>query len=316
MKYICIIGSVIFFMGFLSLVLGISIPEALETMLDALIQLSNKIVKAKELSENDIKLMSRASKKKSLFYRFNVLIREMILDLGLNPMTISAGGFVNFLFFLSTGIGIVFGLISKSFAAFCILTVAAFAIILLALFIVTRSLHYNRIIALMEVENMLCTSMSHGVVQAVEYTVDKMPASVRVTFERFLEEQALGIVPALDLLNKRLGKQFDSFCNSAKVLETTGTEGYYRVFEFNIKFNTKTLKLVNSAREKAKAKITDAVISALVLVIALVLFTFAFPTFATFLSSLLGRIFLVAYIMGIICIFLRIQIRINKGVDE
>lgn len=301
---------------FLQAITGMSIFESIEIVLQCLVKISKKIVKSKEKTDVDLKLMSSLKKRKSISYKFMKLIREMILDLGLNPMDVTAGGFLNFVFFMSTGVGILLGLLNRSFILFCLSTVGTFFIALLATYIATRTMHFNRIVSLMEAENMLCTSLNNGVVNAIKVNLDKFAPNIRQPFEIFLLETPLGIPRALDNLNLRVGSVFDDFCNQAKIFETSGGEGYIKVFEFNIKSNNQTIGLVQEAKAKSKSLIQDAVASSLVLMFALGFFSKLYPTTGEVLKTIPGIIFQIIYFSAILAIFLIIQIITNKGVDK
>lgn len=316
MKYVLLICTAILLLGFLQTIFGLNLFTAFQILFENAVKFSRRYMGSHYIVDEDyVNLLSTREKEKNKLYKLDVFIKELILDLGLNVIDITSSGFLNFILFLSLGVDVLVWFFSKNLLVFILSVPVSYISIICLIYTFTRNSHYNRIVRLMEIENMLCVTMSKGIVNSVNLNIDKIPETYRGTFQIFLQEQrAKSTEYALKMLNYRLGAQFNDFCNKALILDTVSPQGYASVFSFNIKKNSRQVKLIAIKKAKASGKVLDAIVSSFLLIGALILFDSLYTFMHSFFATGLGKIYILVYIGCIVGLFIRIQLLINKEV--
>lgn len=315
-KYVLLILSAILFICFLGVIFDMSILKAVSIIFEAAVKFSRKYMGSHYIVDEDyISLLSAREREKNVLYKLDVFLKEIILDLGLNITDISSSGFLNFILFLSLGVDVLILPLTKNLILFLVILPISYGMIMCLIYTFTRSAHYNRVSRLMDIENMLCVTMSKGIVNSVNSNIEKFSPQYKKIFQIFTQEQrAKSTEYAIKMLNFRLGSQFNDFCNKALILETVSPQGYANVFSFNIKRNSRQIKLIAIKKAKAADKVMDAIVSSLLLIGAVFVFGGMYTFMHSFYETFLGKVYLIAYFSAIAILFIRIQITMNKGV--
>lgn len=314
LKHIMLIISAIFIILTLSVLFHQTILEAVSILLSRILSdTRHKISDKYSKDEIKLSLMSVKQREKSFTYKYHVFLRELVFDMGLTDVTPS--GFITFLLFMSSVLNVAALFFTKSILTFIIGIPLLMALLLLFIYVGTRSAHFNRRKMLMDTENSLCTTIGEGVVRSVSLNLNKVPMEVQPILRTFLEEQRMqSTVYAIRQLNKRLGTGFDDFCKKAEILETQHPSGYEKVFQFNIKRNARAMKLISIKKAQTHAKVIDGVLSSLVLVLGLVFIPSVIQGMWEFYKTGIGRLFIVLYCTAVAGLLLRIQVLLNKEV--
>lgn len=110
------------------------------------------------------------------------------------------------------------------------------------LFFISRSETLERLIALMDAEDLVSSNMEDGVVEAVSKSLNSIDPRVRSLFEMFYNDvTGLGeqVDKALLRLNISVGPQYDSFCENALVFYKDNDPVVLQSFKEQMRRNTK-----------------------------------------------------------------------------
>lgn len=162
-----------------------------------------------------IDVMNSYRRQKSVLYKYHYLMNVSIESLGLrNKSNVQTVAFT--VVILSAVLSYIL-----TIGMSAIVTVLLFAtlVVFFHLFLVflSRSMTIKRSIALMDAEDILCTSMEDGIQVSVEKNIKAMHPLVRYMFDELQTDIKIKVPigTALDSLNTKAGPQFDSFCQTA-----------------------------------------------------------------------------------------------------
>lgn len=176
--------------------------------------------------------------KRVKLYRF---LNDLTIDLGLKRK-----GVVPYELLLMASLGTLLStmLLTQLLFGSMVMTFLLFPIILLGVMCVLYTkaniAHDRRIEAILESENIICNSITAGVVTAVRQSIDVMPPEVKDEYRVFLDDieiRNMHIRQALNELGLRLGSVSDDFIKKCIVFELEEEHGSAGVFKDVVELN-------------------------------------------------------------------------------
>jgi hypothetical protein len=162
----------------------------------------------------------------------------------------------------------------------------------------------------MDAEDFLCSSMSLGVVQAIEDNYRMMDKMVQPQFEDFLRsvyDRNMDVFTALDILNSKCGEQFDDFCEKAKVYEREKRPGMEDVFQYNISRNAYIRELDRNCA-KIFGQMNKNFLASIGIIFGFIMYNMlAYAEIRQFYLSGIGKALLVFYMLVVAIAFIVIQ---------
>jgi len=242
--------------------------------------------------------MSKDERKKSWKYKYQVLINDILLDMGWKQMGVTING-VSMIALIASLLVSAFGYMAvNNLFATLVLFIFMFVMTIVVLFSVSRGRHRERKALLIQAEDALCSSMQNGVVEAVRLNLSNFDPEIRGDFQSFLDDIDMNIptIEAIDRLNDRLGSKFDNFCEKAKDITENYQPGSEDNFQFNITSNAIESELDNEIFEYAEAANLDYFCTLGLMVIFFFITNSMYAGMTEFYFEGPGRFLLVFYI--------------------
>jgi hypothetical protein len=199
------------------------------------------VVKAKsEREAKRLARMSRDQKRKTWLFRYNILLNDILLDMGWKQMGVSVDGLTTLIIIISIVINALGIVIFQNALVFVIGVICVYCVVVCAMYSISRNKARYRKSVLMATEDLLCSSIQEGLVKCVKRNLAQFDPIVKDEFEAFIfdrEQLAIPIDVCIDRLNDRLGSRFDNFCSLAKTFELDYTDGLEDSFQINIEDN-------------------------------------------------------------------------------
>ena len=136
--------------------------------------------------------MSREERRKSWRFKYQQLLNDILLDLGWKQAGVTINGLTILVFTISTIISALGYMTSSSIVMTFMLFICAYVLIVVVLFSVSRERHRQRKIILIQAEDMLCASISNGLINAIKMNVNNIDPEIRDDFKMFLQEVDCG----------------------------------------------------------------------------------------------------------------------------
>lgn len=262
-----------------------------------------------------IDIMNSYRREKSIVYKYHYLMNVSIESLGLrtksNVQTVA--------FFIVSGSAILSYVLTigmNSFIAFILFVTLVVFFHLLMVFL-SRSMTIKRSMALMDAEDILCTSMEDGIQVAIDKNVKAIDPLVRYMFEEFQTDLKIKVPigTALDSLNTKAGAQMDSFCQTALNHYRDNDPVVLLTFSDNIQRNAKR----RIAIAQQQSNYGKCMLYYLIGMIATVIFAFTMVsiigTGMAYFTTIHGRTCTVLGICTALLGFVASQIIFSGGVD-
>lgn len=253
--------------------------------------------------------MSREAKKKSWSYKYQMLINDILLDLGWKQMGVTVEGLTILVLIATLMIEVLGWIVFKNLFMLIIVGIAAYAMILAILFTLSRSAHRTRKALLIAAEDLLCANMSKGLTYAIRANINQIDVEIRDEFQAYLNDIDCNMptVDAIDRLNDRLGSKFDNFCEKAKDITENYQPGAEDSFMFNISSNAIETELDNEIYEANSKANMDYFATLILLVIFFFMTNSMSEAMTDFYFKGVGRFLLVLYVLAAIGVYIYTQ---------
>ena len=281
---------------------GVEITEYLKAFLARFLGFVSKSARdAAVQNKRRIDTMSVVQRRKSPLYRYYAFVNEILLDMGWKQMGVTVEG-LTAVVFLGTVIVSSTGLVVlQNIFLVIIAAIVSFAVMLAFMFLMSRVGHRRRKKLLIQTEDLLCSSISVGLVTCIEENMRQIPHELRPEFQRFIEQYTLQNMPiekAIHNLNDNLGTKFDKFCDKAINFEKSGANrGLQDLFRYNIEENSFITEL-DMMCEVAFADMNRDLLATCLLLVGFIGFTIAsMPFVASFYLTGFGKFLLIVYMV-------------------
>lgn len=267
------------------------------------------VSKANESMRARTARMSREDKKKSWTYKYQILINDILLDLGWKQMGVTVEGLTILVLIATLMIEVLGWVVFKNLFMLIVIGIAAYATILAVLFTLSRSAHRTRKALLIAAEDLLCANMSKGLTYAIRANINQIDSEIRDEFQAYLNDIDCNMptAEAIDRLNDRLGSKFDNFCEKAKDITDNYQPGAEDSFMFNISSNAIETELDNEIYEANANANMDYFATLALLVIFFFVTNSMSEAMTEFYFHGVGRFFLVLYILAAIAVYIYTQ---------
>lgn len=277
---------------------------------DLLMYLAKRAGKKKLKHEEKFSMMSKKEKLKNSSYKFYSFVNEILLDIGWRDKGITVEGFNTFIDLIVGVLAIVFYLWLKNLFFTAIVSGVIFILMYAVVFLLSRLHHTKRKNALMDAEDFLCSSMSQGIVQAVEDNYKMMDKSIQPIFEDFVRsiyDRNVDVYTAIDTLNEKCGEQFDDFCEKAKAYERERRPGMEDIFQYNIAHNAFVRELDREC-SKAFSAMNKNFLMSIGIILGFICYNMlSYADIRHFYFSGFGKALLVFYFVIVALVFVYIQ---------
>jgi len=302
---------VVLIIQFIKLITGIGPIELVKQLGESfLLYLAKKAGKKRIKNKEKFSIMSRKEKLKDRSYKLYSFINEILLDVGWRNKGITVEGF-NMFINVIVGIITIFSYIwLKNLFYTAMVSLVIYVLIYAIVFLLSRIHHTKRKIALMDAEDFLCSSMSQGIVQAIEENYRMMDKIIQPIFEDFVRsiyDRNVDVYTAIDTLNEKCGEQFDDFCEKAKIYERERRPGMEDVFQYNIAKNAFVRELDRECAKTFNAMNKNFLMSIGVILGFIFYNMLAYADIRHFYLSGAGKALLVFYFMVVSIAFIYIQ---------
>lgn len=250
-------------------------------------------------NKRKIETMSVLQRKKSWLYRYYSFINEILLDMTWKQKGVTVEG-LTAVVFIGTCIVSTFSLVTLRNVILVLMTAAmSFVLMIAFMFLMSRVGHRRRKKLLIQAEDLLCSSISVGLVKCIEDNMKQIPHELQPEFRKFLEQYVMQNMPiekAINNLNNNLGSKFDKFCDKAINFEKSGAnKGMQDLFRYNIEENSFTSEL-DMMCEVAFADMNMDFLASTGVIIGYIFFTVtAIPFVASFYTTGFGKAMIVLY---------------------
>lgn len=285
---------------------GVHITQYFEKFIQAFLGIVSK--KARDAAINNkrkIDTMSVLQRKKSKLYRYYSFVNEILLDMNWKQRGVTVEG-LTAVVFLGTCIVCTAGFVVLQNLFLVLITSAlAFVMILAFMFLMSRVGHRRRKKLLIQAEDLLCSSISVGLVKCVEDNLKQIPYELQSEFQTFLDQYTMQNMPiekAVNNLNNNLGSKFDKFCDKAINFEKSGAnKGMQDLFRYNIEENSFTSEL-DMMCEVAFADMNMDFFASTCVIMGYVFFTItSVPFVGAFYTTGFGKAMIIIYAV-ILCV--------------
>lgn len=262
-----------------------------------------------------IAMMNSYRRDKNIIYKYHFMMNVAIESLGLRNIT----NVQTVTFFILVGSAVATSLltIGMNLAVSILLYITLVIFFHLLLVFVSRSRTIKRSIALMDAEDILCTSMEDGIQVAVDRNIKAIDPAVRYMFEEMRTEinlkEPMGTV--LDNLNTKAGKQLDSFCQTAYNHYRDNDPIALTAFSDNILRNSKRRIAIAQQQANYSASLRWYFIGLLGCVIFVLVMVNVLGAGGGFFFTLHGRVATIVAICFLLLGFVASQIIFSGGVD-
>lgn len=291
--------------------LGKSILSFLiDDVYQAVIKGTGKTVsKASESMRAKTARMSSEARKKSWYYKYQILLNDILLDLGWKQMGVTIEGLSVMIVILTGLICIAGWFFIRSIIGVAVLGITTYVVAVAALFSLSRSAHRNRKALLIAAEDLLCANMSKGLTIAIRDNINQIDPEIRYEFQCYLNDVDcnMPILEAIDRLNDRLGSKFDNFCEKAKDISINYQPGAEDAFLFNISSNAIETELDNEIYEATMNANMDYFATLALLVIFFFMTNSMYETLTEFYFKGVGRYFLGFYLLVAVAVYIYTQ---------
>jgi Flp pilus assembly protein TadB len=226
-------------------------------------------------SVKNIKKSKIIKNKKNVISIYSDIAKGLILDYNL-PITIE--GFNTFIAIVFIFLGVlVFALIQNITMAFLIasaLVIAGFTYFIMQ----ARIAEAKKIEAIMDAQDLLCPLAREGVLVAMKKVLenrDTLSSTIRPYFVQFVDNcESLGysFKKAMEILNRQLGKKFDSFAEKAIVFEQNERKGMADIF-LDIVDENAALREINTRKNRAFRKMNREFVLKTLMIVVFVLYS-------------------------------------------
>lgn len=254
--------------------------------------------------------MNQRQKKESYSYQYHIFLNEILLDMGWHSKYVTVEGLNLLLQTASALTAVVLAALIQNILLAAVIGFVLYTLLVALLFLVSRMNHTRRKNALMDAEDLLCSTMSNGLITAVEDTIQSMDYSIQPVFKRFLDEiynRNMDIGTAIDNLNLNCGSQFDLFCDKAKTFERERRPGMETVFQYNISRNS-FVRILDRECSKAFQAMNRNYLASLSIIVGFLAYNIlSYDKMAEFYFSSFGKLLLSGYFMVSALTFIYIQ---------
>lgn len=285
--------------------------------LDALIEIAmgifgktaSSVYKANESMRARTARMSREDRKKSWYYKYQVLLNDILLDLGWKQMGVTVEGLTIMVLIATLMLEVLGWIVFKNLFMLIIVGIATYATILAVLFSISRSTHRTRKALLIAAEDLLCANMSKGLTIAIRDNINQIDSEIRDDFKAYLNDIDcnMPVIEAIDRLNDRLGSKFDNFCSKAKDITENYQPGAEDSFMFNISSNAIETELDNEIYEANANANMDYFATLGLLGVFFFMTNSMYSSLREFYFKGPGKFFLVFYILAAIAVYIYTQ---------
>lgn len=280
---------------------------------------TSEFVKARsEREARRLARMNRDQRRKTLLFKYNSLLNDILLDLNWKQMGVSVDGLTTAVIILSIIINIVGIMVFKNILVFFIGFFCIYCVVICALYSISRGHARYRKSVLMATEDLLCSSIQDGLVYAIKNNIEQFDPEVKEAFESFLfdrEHLSIPIDIAIDRLNDRLGSRFDNFCAMAKTYEMEYTEGLEDSFQINIEDNAVEAELDEEIYDAVLEMNTDYFGVCGLLVVFFAMTVGMFTGLPEFYFEGAGRILLAGYLILLVAGYIYTQYMSGKKLE-
>ena len=241
--------------------------------------------------------IGKITSKRMQFKVYRVL-NDLTIDLGLKRQGVTPYQLLFILMLLSAVIASFIGwvLFGNTF-----LVILSYPIILAGVvctfYTKANIVHDLRIEAVIEAENIICNSISNGVVVAIRDSMDSIPKDVRQEFREFLdniEHENYFIKTALLDLNNKLGSVADDFISKCIMFELEEEHGIVGMFSDVVEMNNIKTESRNQMKREFEKVTTQFVIGATMILVFLFGVIAIFPVVRNFyFNTTIGQLILV-----------------------
>ncbi len=243
-------------------------------------------------SVKNIKKSKIRKNKKNVGSIYSDIANGLILDYNL-PITIE--GFNTFIGIVFIFLGVLsFVLMQNITMAFLIasaLVIAGFTYFIMQ----ARIVEAKKIEAIMDAQDLICPLAREGVLVAIKKVLenkDYISLSIRHYFVQFVDNcESLGysFKKAMEILNRQLGKKFDSFAEKAIVFEQNERKGMAEIF-LDIVDENAALREVNARKNRAFRKMNREFMLKTLMIAVFVLYSMLGSEYRSFmLESDMGK---------------------------
>ena len=288
-----------------------------KTPLDSLILLGRSlfgkteeaVTRANESMRAKTARMSREARQKSWTYKYQVLLNDILLDLGWKQMGVTIEGLTILIVIATLMIEVLGWIVFKNLFMLIVLGIAAYVTIVAVLFSMSRSAHRTRKALLIAAEDLLCANMSKGLTHAIRANINQIDVDIRDEFQAYLNDIDCNMptIEAIDRLNDRLGSKFDNFCEKAKDITENYQPGAEDSFMFNISSNAIETELDNEIYEATFNANMDFFATLALLIIFFAMTNSMYLSLQEFYFEGPGRFFLFFYILAAIGVYIYTQ---------
>ncbi len=267
------------------------------------------VTRANESMRAKTARMSREAKKKSWHYKYQVLLNDILLDLGWKQMGVTVEGLTILVLIATLMIEVLGWIVFENIFMLIVVGVAAYATIVAVLFSLSRSAHRTRKALLIAAEDLLCANMSKGLTHAIRSNINQIDSEIRDEFKAYLNDIDcnMPVIEAIDRLNDRLGSKFDNFCEKAKDITENYQPGAEDSFMFNISSNAIETELDNEIYEANLNANMDYFATLGLLVVFFLMTNSMYASLREFYFEGPGRFFLVFYALAAIAVYIYTQ---------
>ena len=252
-------------------------------------------------NKRKIETMSVAARKKSPLYRYYTFINEILLDMNWKQKGVTVEGLTATVFIGTCMVSLI-GTVTISIFLVPIIAAMTFVLLISVLFLISRVGHRRRKKLLIATEDLLCSSISVGLVQCIQNNFKQIPRELQPEFRKFLDQytvQTMLIEKAINNLNLNLGSKFDDFCDKAIAFEKSGAnKGMQDSFRYNIEQNSFISEL-DMLNEVACSDMNIDFFASCAVIVGYVAFTITSVPFVGefYASTMGGKIMLLIYMM-------------------
>lgn len=267
------------------------------------------VTRANESMRAKTARMSREAKKKSWHYKYQVLLNDILLDLGWKQMGVTVEGLTILVLIATLMIEVLGWIVFENLFMLIVVGIAAYATIVAVLFSLSRSAHRTRKALLIAAEDLLCANMSKGLTHAIRSNINQIDSEIRDEFKAYLNDIDcnMPVIEAIDRLNDRLGSKFDNFCEKAKDITENYQPGAEDSFMFNISSNAIETELDNEIYEANLNANMDYFATLGLLVVFFLMTNSMYASLKEFYFEGPGRFFLVFYVLAAIAVYIYTQ---------
>jgi len=245
-----------------------------------------------------------AASKENLISRYNNFVENMILDFEL-PLTLES-----FTSTLCVGFVILVLLVlffMKNVTLSLVVAVSVFIGLITVFVMRSQKLKAEKMESVMDVEDMICPLAHEGVFAAIKKVMQNdeyVHESIRPYFAQFInncENNGFSFRQAMELLNRQLGRKFDSFAKKAIIFEYNERKGMADIFMDVVDENA-ILREINVKKDKVFRKMNRDFLIKTLIIILFFLYALTIPEFkSAMIDSAAGKV-INTILISVICL--------------